>query len=537
MRSLLQRRIKQFERPKSSLGSVRVEDFYGDRSKYQAWKRVVCAQKQLYQLAEAELAMLVYISCKKEARDVLDQLTIDEMVDVGGLKRIWTLLDEAYHETSEEHFERVEAEFNNYRRIPGQSIPSYLSQLKRLKMEYAREDPGTQMSDRALTKRERLDVFFSAGGVYSSKDIERALRHRCQKIHEEERRIPQPVKRPFRSSRASSTASSTTGSTASSWKSRPRRGQGSYMAGVEEEEPVEDCEDEDLEGDPEAFETYVQEQEEKDAEEEGENGGETDEEPITAEELKEAWAAGWRAKDQVNEKRKGRNFRNPALRSSGKQSTTCSSCGMKGHWKGDQECPKVKSGEDKPFTPKPKAAKGVHFVSKPPVTAGVVANTAPVMASVGDEKAGLRVHEVNFTFMVGGGSFHSKKEKKSPNENDEQVKCPRCPRMMDANARFCSGCGTSLALMPMRDQEKRQWKLMDYDSSSDGDGSFAHVDGSQSSHRKASPPVPKGAMKPCSHCGRGGHRSHKCPELIGGYPYDPSGAREAIEALPYMHEP
>lgn len=93
---------------------------------------------------------------------------------------------------------------------------------------------------------------------------------------------------------------------------------------------------------------------------------------------------------------------------------------------------------------------------------------------------------------------------------------------------------TSLALMPMRDQEKRQWKLVDYDSSSDGDGSFAHVDGSQSSHRKASPPVPKGAMKPCSHCGRGGHRSHKCPELIGGYPYDPSGAREAIEALPYM---
>lgn len=53
------------DRPKSSLGSVRIEDFYGERSKYQAWKRVVRAQQQLYQLADSELAMLVYISCKK----------------------------------------------------------------------------------------------------------------------------------------------------------------------------------------------------------------------------------------------------------------------------------------------------------------------------------------------------------------------------------------------------------------------------------------------------------------------------------------
>lgn len=241
MRSMLQKRMKQNERPKSSLGSVRVEDFYGDRGKYQSWKRVVCAQKQLYQLAGSELAMLVYISCKKEARDVLDQMTIEEMVAAGGLERMWALLDEAYHETSEEHFERLEAEFNNYRRTPGQSIPSYLSQIKRLKMEYSREDPLTKMSDRAwaqrilvraaLTKRERMDVFFSAGGCYSPKEIEKALRHRCQKIHEEERRLPQPTRRPFRSSasRASSGTSSTTRSSSTSWRTRSKGGQGSYM--------------------------------------------------------------------------------------------------------------------------------------------------------------------------------------------------------------------------------------------------------------------------------------------------------------------
>ena len=64
---------------------------------------MVRAQQQLYQPADSELSMLIYISCKKEARDVLDQLSIEEMVSPGGLRRIWHLLDEAYHETSEEH--------------------------------------------------------------------------------------------------------------------------------------------------------------------------------------------------------------------------------------------------------------------------------------------------------------------------------------------------------------------------------------------------------------------------------------------------
>ena len=61
---------------------------------------------------------------------MLDQLTIDEMVAPGGLGLIWQLLDEAYHETSEEYFERVENEFSQYRRVPQQSIASYLSQIQ-----------------------------------------------------------------------------------------------------------------------------------------------------------------------------------------------------------------------------------------------------------------------------------------------------------------------------------------------------------------------------------------------------------------------
>lgn len=122
---------------------------------------------------------------------------------------IWQLLDEAFGETEDEVFERAEQEYNQYRRAPGQPVAGYIGQMKRLKAQYMRVDPETRISDRAwgqkllnrcsLTRRERLDVFFSAGGVYDPRTIEVAHRHRCAKVHEDERRVPSTrVVRPFR---------------------------------------------------------------------------------------------------------------------------------------------------------------------------------------------------------------------------------------------------------------------------------------------------------------------------------------------------
>ena len=153
-------------------------------------------------------------------------------------------------------------EFNTYRRIPGQSIATYLGQLKGLKAQYMRVDPQSIMSDRAwaqrmlnrsgLGRRERLDVFFSAGGKYQSKDIENALRHRCGRVHEDEKRLPVhaqgKVVRP------------------ASKKPFPARGGKGFKkgemktyyedGGIEEEE-----QEEDLKEDEEAFGTYLEQQE------------------------------------------------------------------------------------------------------------------------------------------------------------------------------------------------------------------------------------------------------------------------------------
>ena len=74
---------------------------------------------------------------------------------------------------------------------------AYIANLCRLREEYLREDEGTMISDRAfaqrmlsraaLTRRERMDIFFSAGGKYVSKHIERVLRFRCADIHVQEK--------------------------------------------------------------------------------------------------------------------------------------------------------------------------------------------------------------------------------------------------------------------------------------------------------------------------------------------------------------
>ena len=79
-------------------------------------------------------------------------------------------------------------------------MSQYIASLKRLRQEYLREDAQTEFSDKAfaqrllsragLTKKARMDCFFSAGGKYKAKDIERLLRFRSAKVHEEESRRP-----------------------------------------------------------------------------------------------------------------------------------------------------------------------------------------------------------------------------------------------------------------------------------------------------------------------------------------------------------
>ena len=439
VRSMLRKKVRQgTDRPRSSIGSVKIEEFYGDRARYRKWKTAVQAQEVLYRLEEEELSMLIYLSTKKDARDVMDQQPISEFTRPGGIKLVWKLLDEAFGETEEELFERAEVEFNTYRRIPGQSMAT----------------PQSIMSDRAwaqrllnrssLARRERLDVFFSAGGKYQSKEIEVALRHRCGRVHEDERRLPVPAQgkgyvRPV--GRKATPAKGGKGF---------RKGEKKTFyedAGNEEEE-----QEEDLEEDEEAFGTYLEQQDQEEARgdldpiDEEEEDQEYEEESLGEEELKEAWAAGWKAKSQQNEKKKYRGWKGSGKGSSNttgsgaapdkrKTNSTCSSCGEVGHWKGDAQCRNVQNGQDKPHR---KKENGTH-----------VSTTTT---------EGANVH---FTYVVTTTTMKKVKTEREEKKPEER-KChnPECRSLIQKTDKFCSACGIR-APMDESMREKRGWDVID----------------------------------------------------------------------------
>ncbi|CAE7928562.1 RE1, partial [Symbiodinium sp. KB8] len=463
---LVGRRAKDWDRPKSSIGSVKIEEFSGDRRRYLKWRRAIEAQEQLYRLEAAELTMLVYLSTRGEARDVLDQVPLSDLTAPGGNVLLWKLLDESFGESCAELFERAERELNTYRRVPGQPIATHLANMRRLRAQYVRVDPDTTISDRAwaqrllnrasLSKRERLDVYYSAGGAYTTMGIESALRHRCAQTHEDERRVPTPSMPSSRgswSSRASSARPPSTSASSTASSRRPPFSRGPPKRNnVHLADELEDVDEEDLgaeEGDdlgqappeqePEDDEMIEDEPPEEDDVLEAPSG-----EEATAEEVCEAFAAGWKAKAKTAGTRKARGWTQGGSRTTSstssrppsssmarsvadkKKSSTCSSCGVRGHWRGDPQCPNVLSGRDPPHRKPDVPNKGVNFV--------------------------------NYTFMVGGAGADPGS---SVAPSSPWTTCPTCPSCFAAvtvDQKFCRDCGTKL-------NPKREWEVVNQSQS------------------------------------------------------------------------
>ena len=102
---MLKNKSSSAGRNKPALHQVKLETFYGPRTQYRDWKRVLTAQRELYRLEDRELSMLVYLSCRSEAREILNQMEISEMTAEGGPTRVLKLLDEAYGTRADERFE------------------------------------------------------------------------------------------------------------------------------------------------------------------------------------------------------------------------------------------------------------------------------------------------------------------------------------------------------------------------------------------------------------------------------------------------
>ena len=439
IRALLgQQAKKQQDRSKPSLSQVRLEMFRGSRSHFKEWKHTIEAQQAL---DEAELAMLIYLSCQGEPRQILNQLQVSEMREPGGLNRVMRLLEESYGARSDERFEERQEAYLTYRRAPGQSVASYISALKRLRTEYLAEDTGTTLSDKSfaqrmlsrasLTKKERMDIFYSAGGKYASNAIEKVLKFRCSNVHLDETKYrPQDKHHHPRRWKTSSTSKSS--------RPKPHRSSRAHLANVKEEPDWDDDEEgiPEEEGDDEAY--YENEDDEADNEdleqeayqqdyywddEDEEGDWDWDDEGM---DLREAYAAGWRAKQKSAEARKARGYSDAKSKGKGKKGkkgggrfveyrtkdqrkakSKCASCKQIGHWHGDPECPNVKNGTDPPRDDPAKSQ--VNFTTDTSPTArGSGTRTKEEVKQEEDDgnrhtwsTKGLNVHKVNWTFMEG----------------------------------------------------------------------------------------------------------------------------------------
>eukprot|EP00435_Cladocopium_sp_Y103_P070035 s255_g34.t1 len=437
IRSMLRRRVReeQANRPKSSLGSVRIEEFSGDRGRYLKWKRTIQAQQCLYGLESQELAMLIYLSTKREARDVLEQHAITSYTGAGGLHLLWKVLDEAFGESESELFERADRELERYRRAPGESVAHFLAEMRRLRAQYYRIDPDSKFSDKAwaqkllqkasLSRREKHDCYYAAGAVFDPFAIEKALRIRCGRIHEEERRSTS-YKPAYTHKQDTSQGGTAQRATYQKKKKKifiKKKYNTTHVAEVADGSGEEEAEDEaepEEEGAEEEAEREVYVEDQIDEEEDGGPEDEESDGELDEGELKEAFAAGWKAKQKTAEAKKSRGWKpaggagakNPRKEKNWEQmkkSSTCSSCGMKGHWKGDPECINVKSGKDPPHAKK--------------------ANT------------------VHFTFMVG-----------------TETQCHQCLHFSPNTAKFCAECGALMRDHPMpSDVRKRPTEEPDQD--------------------------------------------------------------------------
>ena len=162
-----------------------------------------------------------------------------------------------------------------------------------------------------------------------------------------------------------------------------------------------------------------------------------EEEFADVEDLKDAYAAGWKAKQKAADTRKSRGYHQPKRSGSSKgrgkgkdrplddrkKKSKCASCKQFGHWHGDPECPNVRNGKDPPRQAGTSGTAGgrssVHYSDS-------VENSPTGRRSGEEEPRGSRLHKVNWTlvnwtFRTDGWSLVDYESSESEEEVDEPI--------------------------------------------------------------------------------------------------------------------
>ena len=254
---------------KKFLASVKLDEFSGGRSTtakaYRAWKRSVEAIRVLHGLTESELAILIYLSVKGDAKMCLDVLEVEDLQGADGLQLVWELLDGHHEQLSHDRLDDSYRAWETAHRNHGEPMDMWLSRLLRIKTELETQDTQLKISDRqwaskmlrgtGLPRKGKAQVLFNAGGKLDPRRIEGVLRITYHGIAGQERSEGKVM--PRREPRSSGQAHGHRRS--SSFRSTHKH-RGAYQADAPDDE-VEDDESEGESGESqeEVFEAELEE--------------------------------------------------------------------------------------------------------------------------------------------------------------------------------------------------------------------------------------------------------------------------------------
>ena len=113
--------------------------------------------EELHQLDEDEFNLMLYLATRGEAREVLDILEVEDIVDAD-VAVLWDLLDDAFDYWDFEKYDDASLAYEGWSRTPGMSMNHYIQGLKKKKILLMGQDPDLHISEKAFTSR--LIFFF-----------------------------------------------------------------------------------------------------------------------------------------------------------------------------------------------------------------------------------------------------------------------------------------------------------------------------------------------------------------------------------------
>ena len=342
----------------NALGQL--SSYSGSRKKgaYKEWRKEVLAFTLSFIIPEEQVGPRVWLRLQGEAKDAVAHLELDsDIAQKGGLEQLLAALDDVFEEEECDKIDEVVTSFWTH----GESMESYMNRFAQARRLMQKEDPETTIGDKAyavrllkragLKKEEQQAVLSATNAEYDKDAIETAMKRLFKNIGASDAKKPENFQRKgFRKGAGKSK------------QQRPfRRSHGAQTAEV----------DEDDDGEEEGGGAYYEEDEEDSDDDDpfGILAADDDDDDSDDPEMLEAMASFQSAKKRLASVKKnsqrgfakgGGKGKNENIEEKKKKSH-CSDCRQAGHWHGDPECPKVKSGEVKPYIPKTKA-RGANFV-------------------------------------------------------------------------------------------------------------------------------------------------------------------------------